>query len=173
MQNRLFKILVSVVGAILLLSACFGEADRKLFIDAYEPNNLIAECIELSLQSPESIKTSEGFTATVEVTNTCDRIIEIGYGAGGDLLITQIDGKVLWQHYQGGVTPTVLSIQILEAGESFESAVYTWNGQDWQNKILAAGDYQAVVMFNIINIVNAELESSGNLESVKSFKITN
>ncbi len=165
MQNRLFKILCSLIGAILLLSACSGEPDRKILIEYYEPNNLSADCIDVSLQSLETIQVGEGFTASVKITNTCSQATEVKYGAGTDFLITHTDGKTIWQRYQGGPIIMPLFIKPLAAGESFDGAVFTWDGRDSNNKSLVEGDYQAVVMFDML--------TPGTIESVKSFKITN
>jgi len=169
MANKILKILSTFIVVSLLLSACSGEPDRKILIETYEPNNFTVECVDLSLQSPDSIKVNEGFTVEVKVTNTCEIPITVEYGAGSDLLITNTSGETIWQRYQGGPIITILYTKLLVAGESFEGAVFTWDGKDSKNEVLSEGNYQAVVLFNILD----RDTPTSNLEIVKSFQITN
>ena len=165
MKTRISKQILILSSIVLLLGACSGEPDRKILIERYVPNNLIADCIDVSLQSPETIQVGEGFTASLKITNTCSQAIEVKYGAGSDLLITKPDGETIWQRYQGGPIITILYVMPLASGESFEGATFTWDGRDSKNKRLSEGDYQVVAMFDTI--------TPGTIESVKSFKITN
>jgi len=82
---------------------------------------------------------------------------------------TNTSGETIWQRYQGGPIITILYTKLLVAGESFEGAVFTWDGKDSKNEVLSEGNYQAVVLFNILD----RDTPTSNLEIVKSFQITN
>lgn len=174
MQNRLFKLTSILLITILLLSACSGEPDRKILTEKYEANNHSLDCIVVSSEVPDSIVAGDGFIAKALVTNTCNRSVDLIYGVWKDLLITQTDGTVLWQHDQNLPTIGLAYLKTLKMGESFQRASFqSWTGNDWQNKTLTEGDYQAVMRFGLSYDNDEDRQTITILESVKSFKITN
>ena len=93
---------------------------------------------------PASVAQGQGLTAEISMTNTCDQAVKLalGWNVSHDLLVTQLDGTVLWQFWSEP-RQAVLRAVTLEIGEKL---TYTaeWNGKAQGGSKIPPGSYQLV-----------------------------
>jgi len=105
--------------------------------------------------------------------NICTETIKLplGYNIHHDLLVTDLNGEVLWQSLHGQVRILVQVQKFLEPGErlTFEA---NWSGRDNRGGIIPPGTYQLVgILFSEKMNEEVYTPEGQNFEAIQTLEV--
>ena len=165
-DNVYLKTLVICILCFLVLVSCTTLKNIKPdFI--FQETNFEFECLTSQMETPSTHQSEHVLSITMNIKNTCQNMIEAHF-SGGELLVTQLDGTVLWQSSEGAISPAILPpLTTISPDETLEYK-FTWDGRNWNNKKISTGKYQLV---GLVHVVAIDSSSNGNIETVKQFEL--
>ena len=160
------KTLVICILCFLVLVSCSTVENVKPdFI--FQETNFEFECLTSQMETPSTHQSWHVLSLTMNIKNTCQNMIE-AYISNSELLVTQLDGTVLWQSSEGAISPAILPPPTTISPDETLEYKFTWDGRDWNNKKISTGTYQLVGLLNVIAI---DSSNHGNIETVKQFEL--